>query len=207
MKSSVRPPGCKLASRSLWPLTGRRAPEARSLEAAPSLDEAVGSRSPDEGGCQPPKQCGTTQALVLRYLRSFFAPEAHREGQYFTPACIPRISFLTSSRPGWRLPTRPQEAQKLVGGRVPRAANMPTWPRRPFGAIQRQPPERGEFDAPMAPCHLFGRDSLGTSAAGSTRLLPGRSARGAPQPHEAPRDRGPRRAGRPPANGGTGRVG
>src|SRR5439155_22203812 len=63
MKSSVRPPGCKLASRSLWPLTGRRAPEARSLEAAPSLDEAVGSRSPDEGGCQPPKHCGTIQAL------------------------------------------------------------------------------------------------------------------------------------------------
>ena len=85
MKSSVRPPGCKLASRSLWSLTGPRAPETRSLEAAPSLDEAVGSRSPDEGGCQPPKQCGTTQALVLRYLRSFFAPEAHREGQYFTP--------------------------------------------------------------------------------------------------------------------------
>src|SRR6266704_2521811 len=80
MKSSVRPPGCKLGSRSVWSLTGPRAPEARSLEAAPSLDEAVGSRSPDEGGCQPPKQCGTTQALVLRYLRSFFAPEAHREG-------------------------------------------------------------------------------------------------------------------------------
>ena len=86
MKSSVRPPGCKLASRSLWSLTGRRAPEARSLEAAPSLDEAVGSRSPDEGGCQPPKQCGTTQALVLRYLRSFFAPEAHREGPVFHPS-------------------------------------------------------------------------------------------------------------------------
>ena len=96
MKSSVRPPGCKLGSRSVWSLTGPRAPEARSLEAAPSLDEAVGSRSPDEGGCQPPKQCGTTQALALRYLRSFVAPEARREGQYFTPDSLglPRIEHV-----------------------------------------------------------------------------------------------------------------
>src|SRR6266566_4515687 len=73
---------------------------------------------------------------------------------------------------------RPQADKRFSqsGGGVPRAANMATWPRRPFSAIQRQPPERGEFDAPMALCHLFGRDSLGTSAAAATRLLPGRSA-------------------------------
>jgi hypothetical protein len=85
MKSSVRLPGCKLGSRSLWPLTRRRAPEARSLEAAPSLDEAVGSRSPDEGVASRPSSVGQLRHLSCATLRSFVAPKAHREGQYFTP--------------------------------------------------------------------------------------------------------------------------
>ena len=91
-----------------------------------------------------------------------FLADLLQAGRPVDQPCIPRISFLTPSRPSRAAPTRPRAGSELVGSSVPRAETMPTWPRRPSGALlATASPERGELDAPMAyRCHLFGRDSL-----------------------------------------------